>query len=199
MFLSNSHDLPILPRNVHYKSAEEFKTILSKLTNSRKYIILNENTNENILYLLFTFFEEKKLLFNESINIDQFLSSQNNNNSLLIIVSVGDLKVTKDKIPNGIKPFYDFSSTLLKLKTEPYFFKGKGFPNFGKSCFINSGLQCIFHCNKLTKYFLEQKEEEQEDDVIKSFIHLLHSMNQESFKESLRTFIQKFIKVKKKI
>ena len=198
LFLSNSHDLPILPRNVHYKSAEEFKTILSKLTNSQKYIILNENTNENILYLLFTFFEEKKLLFNESINIDQFLSSQNNNNSLLIIVSVNNLKVTKDKIPNGIKPFYDFSSTLLKLKTEPYFYKGKGFPNFGKSCFINSGLQCIFHCNKLTKYFLEQKEEEQEDIVIKSFIHLLHSMNQESFKESLRTFIQEFIKVKEK-
>ena len=198
LFLSNSHDLPILPRNVHYKSAEEFKAILFKLTNSQNYIILNENTNENILYLLFTFFEEKKLLSNELINIDKFLSSQNNNNSLLIIVSVGNLKVAEDKIPKGIKPFYDFSTTLLKLKTDPYSFTGKGFPNFGKSCFVNSGLQCILHCNKLTKYFSEQNEEEQEDEVMKSFIHLLKEMNEESFKESLRTFIKTFIKVKEK-
>lgn len=38
------------------------------------------------------------------------------------------------------------------------YLKGKGLKNFGSNCYLNSIIQCFFHCRKLTDYLIQNKE-----------------------------------------
>jgi len=78
---------------------------------------------------------------------------------------IADSKATK-KVPSPIVPLHE-SNNDMPEDTDLY-----GIINMGNSCYINSGIQMLFHNDKLNKIILSS---ESENKVIKAYIELYNS------------------------
>ena len=195
LILSEKIMLPFIPRYIYWKNKEDFNDVLSNLILNEPYEcykILNTK-QEDLLYIVYSFITKKELIFEGNTTIDEFISlEENNRNHILIIALLNQIKKSNSilEMPEELKYFLDFSTTLKKLKTEKYYYKGVSFKNFGNTCFINAGLQCILHCNLLSQYFhsLEDKNIKRLNQITKLYTNLVKFPEE----TNLNLFIEKF-------
>ena len=96
----------------------------------------------------------------------------NNNNLFFTCLNKSRNKLMTNNIINNVNNHNSFNNMNGIINNNTNFLLPVGLRNFGVTCFMNSTLQSFVHINKLSNYFLQKKNEIDENSQTLSFAYL---------------------------
>lgn len=174
-----NHSLTNNNNNVHnnYLNVNHNSNLDSNIARIRP-LSRNQSNNNGILasnYANVNKISENNITTNYNINNNSVRSNNNSNTNLINnqnnIINNGNYKAS-----NSLQIKFDITRKLV------------GFKNLGNTCFMNTSLQCIMHCDIFISRFLEYcdlKKPLRSTPISNSFLNLIESYSKASDKSAI--------------